>query len=69
MTGARPALQCKTPVPSDIEVSQSITPVHIGEIAAEIGILPEELELYGTHKAKVRTVLRAVAFDHISRFL
>jgi formyltetrahydrofolate synthetase len=48
-------LHCKDPVPSDIEVSQSIEPVHITEIAAAAGILPEELEPYGRYKAKVRT--------------
>ena len=31
------------PVPTDIEVSQSITPVPIGEIAAAAGCLPEEV--------------------------
>lgn len=41
------------PVPSDIEVSQSITPVHIGKIAESIGLLPEEFDLYGKTKAKI----------------
>ena len=43
----------QNPVPSDIEVSQSITPINIATIAAEAGILPDELEPYGKHKAKV----------------
>jgi len=51
--GIRSALQCKDPVPSDIEISQSITPVSIAEIAAECGLLPDEFDLYGSHKAKV----------------
>jgi len=45
--------QLLTPVPSDIDISQAMTPVHIGEIAESCGILPEELELYGKNKAKV----------------
>lgn len=47
-------LVCKDPVPSDIEISQAITPANITEIAAKAGILPEELEPYGRYKAKVR---------------
>jgi len=48
----------KDPVPSDIHVSQSIEPIHIGKIAADAGILPEELDLYGSHKAKVHLSVR-----------
>jgi hypothetical protein len=36
------------------QVSQSIAPVDIRHVAAEAGILPDELEPYGKHKAKVR---------------
>jgi hypothetical protein len=43
----------RKPVPSDIDVSQSIEPFHISEIAEAIGILPSELDPYGSHKAKV----------------
>lgn len=46
------------PVPSDIEIAQSFEPVPISKIAKQVGLLPEELEAYGTTKAKVRlTVL------------
>jgi len=48
----------KTPVPSDIEIAQSVEPVPINKVAAEIGILPEELDLYGTDKAKVHLSIR-----------
>lgn len=44
---------CQNPVPSDIEVSQSIKPIRISEIAESIGILPEEYDMYGSTKAKV----------------
>ena len=41
-------------VPSDIEISRAATYQPITEIAAKAGILPEELELLGDCKAKVR---------------
>jgi methylenetetrahydrofolate dehydrogenase (NADP+)/methenyltetrahydrofolate cyclohydrolase/formyltetrahydrofolate synthetase/formate--tetrahydrofolate ligase len=46
------------PVPSDIEIAQAAIPIPIDRIAAETGILPEELELYGKSKAKVHLSLR-----------
>ena len=48
----------KKDVPSDIEIAQSVEPQHISEIATELGILPEELDLYGTDKAKVHLSVR-----------
>ena len=45
-------------VPSDIEIAQAATPIVIDKIAAEVGILPEELELYGKNKAKVHLSVR-----------
>ncbi len=50
--------QTLAPVPSDIEIAQAATPIPIDRIAAEIGILPEELELYGKNKAKVHLSIR-----------
>jgi formyltetrahydrofolate synthetase len=41
-------------VPSDIEIAQAAVPIPITHIASEAGILPQELELYGSTKAKVR---------------
>ena len=40
--------------PSDLEIARSVTPRPIVDIAAELGIQPDELELYGPTKAKVR---------------
>jgi len=40
--------------PSDLEIARSVTPRPIVDIAAELGIEPDELELYGPTKAKVR---------------
>ena len=45
-------------VPSDLAIAQSAQPLPIVEIAAQAGILPEELEPYGRHKAKVRLSVR-----------
>jgi formyltetrahydrofolate synthetase len=42
------------PVPSDIDIAQAVQPKLISQVADEVGLLPEELELYGNHKAKVR---------------
>lgn len=41
------------PVPSDIEIARAQTPKPIADLAAEIGVMPEELELHGAYKAKV----------------
>ena len=38
---------------SDIEIAQSTTLRPIADIAAELGIQEEELELYGRYKAKI----------------
>ena len=47
-------LNLQKPVPSDYEISREQTPKHITEIANESGILPQELEPYGSYKAKVK---------------
>lgn len=48
------ALNRVTPVPSDIEIAQAATLKPITQIAEELGLLPDELELYGPYKAKVK---------------
>ncbi|KAF0107367.1 MAG: methylenetetrahydrofolate dehydrogenase [Anaerolineaceae bacterium] len=47
-------LKLRTPVPSDIEIAQEGVLKPILEIAEELGITPDELELYGPHKAKIK---------------
>jgi formyltetrahydrofolate synthetase len=42
------------PVPSDIDIAQAAVLKPISQIAEECGVLPEELELYGPYKAKVK---------------
>jgi formyltetrahydrofolate synthetase len=48
------ALKRVEPVPSDLEIAQAADLKPILQVAEELGILPDELELYGPHKAKVR---------------
>lgn len=43
-----------TPVPPDIEIAQAATLKPITQVAEELGLLPDELELYGPYKAKVK---------------
>ena len=38
---------------TDIEIANSIKPLHISKVAKKIGIKPKNLEFYGTNKAKV----------------
>jgi formyltetrahydrofolate synthetase len=51
-------LKLRHPVPSDIEIAQEAELKPISQIAKELGLLPEELELYGNYKAKVRLEVR-----------
>jgi methylenetetrahydrofolate dehydrogenase (NADP+)/methenyltetrahydrofolate cyclohydrolase/formyltetrahydrofolate synthetase len=46
-------LKLQTPVPSDIKIATAQTPKDVNELAAEIGLLPHEVDLYGKKKAKV----------------
>ncbi len=42
-----------TPVPSDLEIAQAVEMKPILEIAASLGLGPDDLDLYGKYKAKV----------------
>jgi formyltetrahydrofolate synthetase len=46
------------PVPSDIDIAQAAVLKPIIQVAEELGLLPEELELYGKYKAKVHLDVR-----------
>ncbi|KAJ8308629.1 hypothetical protein KUTeg_013503 [Tegillarca granosa] len=46
-------VELKVPVPSDLEIAQSQTPKNVDVLAKEIGLLTEEVDLYGKKKAKV----------------
>lgn len=43
-----------SPVPSDIDIVHGVVPAPIREIAQSVGIIDEEIEFYGSKKAKVR---------------
>jgi methylenetetrahydrofolate dehydrogenase (NADP+) / methenyltetrahydrofolate cyclohydrolase / formyltetrahydrofolate synthetase len=47
-------LKRRSPVPSDLEIAQEAELKPIALLAEELGLLPEELELYGAYKAKVK---------------
>ncbi len=47
-------LKRRTPVPSDIEIAQESDIKPISDVAAELGLLPEEIEFFGPYKAKVK---------------
>jgi formyltetrahydrofolate synthetase len=44
----------KKPVPSDIEIAQAATPKPILDIAEALNLEPDDLEMYGKYKAKVK---------------
>lgn len=47
-------LNLQKPVPSDIVISRSCAPKPVDRLAREIGLLSDEVELYGKTKAKVQ---------------
>ncbi|HOR78282.1 MAG TPA: formate--tetrahydrofolate ligase [Anaerolineaceae bacterium] len=52
----------QNPVPPDIEIAQAATLKPISQVAEEAGLLPEEIELYGDYKAKIKlSVLERLA--------
>jgi len=46
-------LKLEKPVPADIDIASAQVPKDISELASEIGLLPNEVDLYGNKKAKV----------------
>lgn len=53
-----------SPVPSDIEIAQAATLKPITQIGEELGLLPDELELYGPYKAKIKLEVLERLKDH-----
>jgi len=47
-------LNLRVPVPSDIEIAQEVDLKPISQIAEEVGLRPDELELHGNFMAKVK---------------
>jgi methylenetetrahydrofolate dehydrogenase (NADP+)/methenyltetrahydrofolate cyclohydrolase/formyltetrahydrofolate synthetase len=48
-------LDCKQPVPSDLEIATRQIPKDVAELASELKLLPSEIDFYGKKKAKVST--------------
>jgi methylenetetrahydrofolate dehydrogenase (NADP+)/methenyltetrahydrofolate cyclohydrolase/formyltetrahydrofolate synthetase len=48
------ALKRSTSVPSDIDIAQDSDLKPVTELADELGLLPDEIEMYGPYKAKVK---------------
>src|SRR4030043_342918 len=46
-------VKLKTPVPSDIDIAQEATLKPIVQVAKELGLSEDDLDLYGKYKAKV----------------
>jgi methylenetetrahydrofolate dehydrogenase (NADP+)/methenyltetrahydrofolate cyclohydrolase/formyltetrahydrofolate synthetase len=47
-------LKLRYPVPSDIDIAQEAELKPITQVADEVGLLPEEIELHGSYEAKIR---------------
>jgi formyltetrahydrofolate synthetase len=52
------------PVPSDLDIAQAAELKPILDVAASIGLTPDDLELYGKYKAKVHLDVREKFADH-----
>jgi len=48
------SIKLRTPVPSDIDIAQEATLKSILQVAEEVGIQPNEMELHGPYMAKVK---------------
>ncbi|EIW85187.1 FTHFS-domain-containing protein [Coniophora puteana RWD-64-598 SS2] len=63
-------LEIKEKVPSDIEIAMAQTPKPVTQLAAEMGLLPDELESYGRYKAKVElSVLERLAHRKDGKYI
>ena len=47
-------LTLESPVPSDLDIAKQQSPKDIKQLACEIHLLNNEVELYGTKKAKIK---------------
>jgi formate--tetrahydrofolate ligase len=43
----------KTKIPSDIEIAHSVKPRPIVDVAADLGLTPDDIDVYGKYKAKL----------------
>ncbi len=58
MSTSAPYVEPRTPVPSDLDIAQEAPIEPILSVAERVGLAPEDLELYGTYKAKVHLDVR-----------
>ncbi len=55
---------------SDLDISREIELKHINEIAAKLGLSPDDLDLYGNYKAKVRyTALKRIEDNPMGKLI
>jgi formyltetrahydrofolate synthetase len=55
---------------SDIEIAQAQIPKPVADLAAELGLRPDELESYGKYKAKVElSVLERLAHRKDGKYI
>ncbi|KAL6000942.1 hypothetical protein ACLOJK_006669 [Asimina triloba] len=57
--GLRRRLEVVSPVPADIDIANSVEPLHISEIAKDLNLGPQHYDLYGKFKAKIQYILGA----------
>ncbi len=58
------------PVPPDIEIAQAAELRHVGEVAADLGLSEDDIDLYGKFKAKVHLdVLGRLADRPLGRYI
>lgn len=59
-------LEVVSPVPADIDVANSVEPLHISEIAQDLNLSPQHYDLYGKYKAKV--MISVVGFVYLLNY-
>lgn len=64
MSSSSRKLQVVSPVPADIDIANSVEPLHISQIAKDLNIDPLHYDLYGKYKAKV-IIISLFYFPHI----
>jgi len=62
MSSSTRKLEVVSPVPADIDIANSVEPLHISEIAKDLNINPLHYDLYGKYKAKVIIIFPFCSF-------
>jgi len=61
-------LEVTSPVPADIDIANSVEPLHVSEIAEDLGLSSKHYDLYGKYKAKVNCNKTHVSVFHVRGF-